>query len=155
MSTNKKTLMVVLIVLAVALTAGLIIGAQSDDESTNQTNQTQSQIDVVEPTAAENEQMERDGSQVVITNLAQDPTKVYVRAIVNGANSGECVVTLKNASERTITQTAPLKLAGASYTCQGFDVDKNLLPSKGEWTITVSLKGSTKVQPASRQLNVN
>lgn len=90
-----------------------------------------------------------------ITSIDQNSTSVMVRAMVNNVTSGTCTLKLQKSGQTDITQTAPLAQVTSYYACQGFNVPKSQIPSKGQWTVTVLFSNDQGSGQSGDIINVN
>lgn len=90
-----------------------------------------------------------------ITSIDQDSSNLYVRAIVNGAKEGTCTLKLQKSGQSDIVKTAPIGLMTSYYACQGFNVNKSEIPSKGEWVVIVQFANSSSNGQSGDKINVN
>lgn len=90
-----------------------------------------------------------------ITSIDQNATSVSVRAIVNTATSGTCTLKLQKSGQADIVQTAPIAQVTSYYACQGFNVPKNQIPAKGQWTVAVLFQNDQGSGQSGDIINVN
>jgi cytoskeletal protein RodZ len=86
---------------------------------------------------------------VNITNAAQQGSVVVINALVSGATSGSCNVTLSNGSIK-IQKSAPVGFQVSYYICQGFSINSSEFNPKGEWTATIDVttpNGTAQSEP--------
>jgi len=146
---NKKVVILLLVVvLAIGGVALLLMrqAGQSNSQTPPNTQPTEQDIanaDKEAPKPSEqNKTPAGSPSKISITNLSQDENTLYVRTVVEGATSGNCLLELRKGGRTPILRTAPITLATSYYTCEGFNIPKSEISTKGEWT--VSLKTDTE-----------
>lgn len=83
-----------------------------------------------------------DGAKVSIANLSQDDQFVYVRTVIQGTATGNCTLQFQKSGAPTVTKTAPIVPVTSYSACNGFNVPKSELASKGDWAFTVKIDGS-------------
>jgi hypothetical protein len=90
-----------------------------------------------------------------ITQALQQDATITIRALVNGANSGTCQLTLSQSGQTDITRSAAVGVQANYAICQGFDLPTSDFPTSGNWTLSIVIQtsGSTS-SPAQRSIQV-
>lgn len=93
-------------------------------------------------------------ASVNITNALQQGDVVVVNALVSGATSGTCNLTLTNGSSK-IQKSAAVGFQVSYYICQGFTINSSEFNQKGEWTAVVNITSpSGSAQSESRKVTL-
>lgn len=90
-----------------------------------------------------------------ITSITQDTNSVYVRAIVDGVKDGNCTLKMQRSGSSDIIKTAPVAQVTSYYACQGFNIAKSEIKTKGEWSVVVQFSNSQGSGQAEDKINVN
>lgn len=75
-----------------------------------------------------------------ITMAEQNGEQIAVRAIVNGASKGNCILSIEKEGQQKIERTAILAVGPSYYMCQGFNIERSAFPVTGQWTVKVRLE---------------
>lgn len=75
--------------------------------------------------------------QVRVTQANQDGDTVYIRALVDGATSGTCSLTLTHES-LSISKSAPFGAQANYVICQGFNIPASEFTQKGDWKVSIT-----------------
>jgi cytoskeletal protein RodZ len=78
-----------------------------------------------------------------ITSIGQSGDTVYINAIVDNQTNGTCTLTLHKEGAPSVTRSAPLGLVTSYYACQGFNVERSVLATAGEWTAEVRFSNAS------------
>ena len=73
----------------------------------------------------------------LITRAEQSGANVRVSAIFSKPAYGDCLLTIEKVGQTTLSQTAQVVVGPSYYACDGFVINVNSFPSKGDWTVTV------------------
>ena len=158
---RKKTIGIVLVVLAVVLIAGALYAyAQYTKNTPTETRgatgtggaKTASGTEQPPSSAPSTQPTPRPTTAPGATPGAKKSVKpvistlpyvaggsVHLRAYAEGATGATCTVTLTHAGSAPVTATAPTTSQGV---CQGFDLDATTL-AKGEWTAVISVSSAS------------
>lgn len=88
-------------------------------------------------------------TSVNITNALQQGDAVVVNALVSGATSGTCNLTVTNGNSK-VQKSAPIGFQVSYYICQGFNINSSEFSQKGEWTAVVNISspnGTAQSEP--------
>jgi hypothetical protein len=91
---------------------------------------------------------------VTISSIGTSGQAVYVNALISGATSGNCKLTMTNGSAK-IERTAGVGFQVSYYICQGFSLPSSEFVPKGEWNALIELtspNGTAKSE--SKKVNV-
>lgn len=72
-----------------------------------------------------------------ITQASQDGDTIYIRALVEGATSGTCNLTMTNGSAK-IEKSVPFGVQATYVICHGYNLSLSEFPSGGEWNISLT-----------------
>lgn len=136
---------------------------QSSNQVTPGSNQNAPNEDDDKPqTEAKTRQDQASQSQTIsgtinpqITSTSQDANSVYVRAIVDGVKDGNCTLKMQHKGDSDIIRTAPVAPVTSYYACQGFNISKSEIKTKGEWSVVVQFSNSQGSGQAEDKINVN
>lgn len=121
-------------------------------KSTEQSSSTAKKAEDGTPvTNVEQKQQSTQAPKITISNLSQDSSTVYVRTVIEGVAQGDCTLIFSKSGQTTVTKTAPIIPATSYYACQGFNVSKQELPSKGTWTVKITVNNGE----ATNTIDVN
>lgn len=169
---SKPTVIFILIavLLAVAIAAGAYWFWQrstSQQNSQNAPGENQVNYDYNDPSSeAEREQPipakqqpqeepePPSGLNVVVTHAGQNENKVSIRALVEGATTGTCTLTLSKSGQPDIVKTAPMAVQATYTICQGFDIPTAEFGAGGEWTASVKAEDGARGGTAQATLEV-
>ncbi len=89
------------------------------------------------------------------SSVEQSEGLLKIRIDINGAISNEGICTLKlQKNNQLLEYTTPTFALNSNSTCQGFDVDTNLMDS-GNWQATLSVKINEKTSTINRDVVVD
>lgn len=173
MSKKRKKLKIVLItLLALTLLGGLAFAGyrylrpknNSSLEASEKTKEQTEKNDAERAKSSENKNYNQGDNQgqntqagnlsVTITSIGQSGQTVYINAIIDGATSGSCKLSLTK-NDKKIEKTATIGLQVSYYICQGFNINSSEFPEKGEWDASIeatSTKGSGRSE--TKKVNV-
>ncbi len=161
--TQKKTitimtLVVILIILSVA--TFLVVKKYSQKNTTSNTDQKQ----LPDGTSIQNKSSSNNSSaspaqpsqsssiSLSITQVSQTDTLLNIRALVNGASNGKCVLTLTKDSI-TVTKTGTIAQGPSYYYCNGFSIAKTEL-KKGQWQMNIKAESNGKEGNVNQTITV-
>jgi len=151
---NKKLLIISLVVLVLAGAAGAYVFLGKNQSNTDSGPRKTNTVDYGPPKPTDKigesskDSIAKDGTNetdkpqpqkitVTISNTSQDSGSVYVRAITDGASSGECKLTMQ-LGETIVTKTAPINAQADYGICQGFNIPKSELRA-GAWKVHLDM----------------
>lgn len=174
---NKKNIIAV-VVIALAVGSGILAIAFNDRFSQKDVSDQQAvdekpvnkvdyggpkEEDKIKPSAKDeiiNGDANEDGSPVVendmsvsITQATQREDTVYIRALVNGANSGTCSLTFTK-KEASFKKEVPIGVQASYSICQGFNVPAKEFPESGEWEVEIVAKSDDSQASANTKVVV-
>jgi hypothetical protein len=83
-------------------------------------------------------------ASVTITRVNQNPDKsVVVATIIQGLTSGDCTIEFIQNSKLGYSTNAEVTQQNSLFTCNGFLVPINNIPSAGEWTVKVTVSNGS------------
>lgn len=93
---------------------------------------------------------------VDITTAEYDSTykTVLVKAVVEGISSGTCKATFKKSGQKTVVQAGKVAVVTSYYACKNLDTPASRFPSKGTWSLTVTVTSGDKTGTSSTE-NIN
>lgn len=179
-----KKIVLLAAIIAVVLAAGGVLAynqfvVKDNPSQTKDTNRGINEIDYGEPT--ENDDAQTDSSKdkdaqegpkdpnqnpedpeqqpaelaINMTQAAQNGTQVVIRAIVTGANSGTCNLTMSQPGQPSIHKSAIVSVAASTAICEGFNIPLDEFPAGGEWLINLDVRaGSAISAPATKTIQV-
>ncbi len=84
---------------------------------------------------------------LTVTRAGVFNSSLEVGTLVNGTTSGTCTLSVSQAGQQTITQSASVVLSNNSYSCSVFNVPLSQFPNQNDWDVSVTLtsNGATAV----------
>lgn len=178
---RKKKFVIGAIAAVLILAAGLYIFVAkpfsriSAPQTTAQTNPTRNvnDVDYSPPSPQDQALQDQQKDQIVQppSNPSPSPSTITVsisrasqaspgeplviRAIVAGASSGTCTVTLTKSGQPTITKTFPITFAATYNTCDNSQINASDFSVDGDWQLQVTAQGgATTSAPATQTVAV-
>ncbi len=74
---------------------------------------------------------------ISLADQASAGKDLNIRALVEGATSGECKITLTQQGQTTVTKSFPLVFEATSSRCQGADIAASEFNKGGEWNLSL------------------
>lgn len=152
---NLKKLIILLFLLALFSVLGFFIGKYqntridqrssiNDEKSNTVPEAPESELQNPINEAGDGEKTEATAEKltgvITLTGVDTTPQGFHFGSIASGVNGGECVLTLSQSGQTSITKTANLNPLGNNQTCAGFTVPGNELPSSGKWSAQISVQ---------------
>lgn len=94
-----------------------------------------------------------DELAITITQANQQENMVYIRALVSGAGSGTCNLSLTNGAS-TIKKTAPVGVQASYSICQGFNIPISEFANSGEWQVRLTVQAADQEVTANSKVEV-
>lgn len=90
---------------------------------------------------------------VTITRAGVVDSNLQVAALVNGATSGTCSLTVSQQGQQSVTATENVQLQNSSYVCPVFNVPLSRFPNHGAWNVSVAITSNSKSSTSNWQAN--
>ena len=168
-NTRRRGLLIAALILLLAV-AGVCAsyftkpGTTANNQPTRPTNN----VDYSPPTEEEKAETERrkeeitkdDGSlpestdlsvSIIRANQSSAGQPVNIRALVSGASSGTCNVTLSKSGQPPVTKSFPVAFEVNSASCQGADIPAADFSESGDYDLKITVQTDTAVSPAATQ----
>ena len=78
-------------------------------------------------------------ASVTITRVSIVNDIVQVGTLINGATTGNCILTLSQSGQQDVTRSVAIEQQNNSYNCPVFNVAKSQLPNQGKWNVSVTI----------------
>jgi len=147
---NKKALAITGIVILVIILLAIFLLTRDDSNTESNDSSSTTSSSLVKNNSTTRPYIDLTTTSVVLDGISISLSTPFenqqfanetvpVRVIIAGATSGTCSLEFSKEGSASFELQAPVISAPTYFTCQGFDVEPDKFPAKGEWTLELEV----------------